>query len=101
MRQVHDVVVPKDAKPARYVVDRVGTPDPANSQYFVMDIVNDFDARVAVARLGAYYRQRGKEQLSKEVFDALEETKAAHQAHVESLNPKQKKSTSKKDKVIT
>lgn len=97
MRPRHDVGVPKDAKPDRYVVDRTGTPDPGDSEYWVLDLVHDFDARVVLAKLGNLYTQRGKEQLAKECFDQLHATQAAHQAHVEKLNPKQKKTTKKEN----
>lgn len=97
MRLGHDVVVPKEAKPDRYVVDRTGTPDPSDTEYWVLDLVHDIDARVVLAKLGSLYRMRGKEQLAKECFDQLHATQAAHQAHVEKMNPKTKKSTKREN----
>lgn len=92
-------MVPKEAKPDRYVVDRTGTPDPESAEYFVVNLVHDFDGRVAVAKLGNLYAQRGKPQLAQECFDALHATQAAHAEHVERMNPKQKKKSTKRENV--
>lgn len=80
----------KPAKPERYVVDRIGTPDPASSEYFVLDIVNDWMAREVLAMLGNKYRQHNLEVRSKECFDALHATLEAHQQYWERRNPKKK-----------
>lgn len=80
----------KPATPERYLVDKTGTPDPSNSEYFVMDIVNDFDARVALAFLGRAYEKRGMEVRAQECFGALAKTVDAHQAMCEAKNPKGK-----------
>jgi len=79
--------MPKPAKPDRYVVDRIGAPDPASTEYFVLDVVNDWQAREALAYLGNKYRQRGHEVKSKECFDFLDFTLPAHRAVMEARNP--------------
>lgn len=85
----------KPARPDRYVVDRVGTPDPATSEYFVLDLVQDWRAREAVANLGNYYRRDGRLQLAEECFLALHETKEAHRAVMEARNPQKKRGAKK------
>jgi len=89
------VVTAKPARPDRYVVDRMGTSDPATSEYFVLDIVNDWQAREAVARLGNMYRQHGKAQLAEECFAALKATNDAHGKIMEARNPQRKKGSKK------
>ena len=81
----------KPAKPERYLVDRIGTPDPASTEYYVLDIVNDWQAREALAGLGNKYRRRGLEVRAKECFDHLHATNEAHRKVMESRNPQQKK----------
>lgn len=90
---------PKPAKPDRYVVDRVGTPDPESSQYFVLDVVNDWVAREYLARLGNGYRQRGQEVRAQECFDLLDSTLKAHAAVMEARQPNRKKTSAKKENV--
>lgn len=89
----------RPAKPERYQVDRIGTPDPPSSSYFVLDIVNDLTARNAVAQLGNLYRREGLDVRAQEAFDALHETQDAHRRIIEARNPKKKKTT-KADKAI-
>lgn len=79
----------KPAKPDRYVVDRVGTADPASSEYFVLDVVNDWRAREALAYLGNQYRQSGQNVKAQECWDQLSATLPAHRAVMEARNPKQ------------
>lgn len=42
--------------PDRYLVDRRGTPDPESSQYYVLDVIHDLDARIALWFLVNRYR---------------------------------------------
>lgn len=64
----------REAKPDRYLVDRIGKPDPDASVYFVLDVVHDLTAREALAYLGNQYRRRNQRQLSQECFDLLDAT---------------------------
>lgn len=82
--------MPKDAKPDRYVVDRIGTPDPSSSQYYVLDVVNDWVAREVLAMLGNKYRQRGHDVKAQECFDLLNQTLEAFAAVMEARNPPRK-----------
>lgn len=79
------------AKPDRYVVDRIGTPDPEGTEYFVLDLVHDFDCRAALAQLGNSYRRRNQDQKAQECFDALAASQSAHAAFVERRNELYKK----------
>jgi len=79
--------MPKPAKPDRYVVDRIGTPDPPSAEYFVMDVVHDWQAREALAYLGNKYRQHGYQVKAQECFDHLHATLPAHAAVMERRNP--------------
>lgn len=68
----------KEALPERYVVDRIGTPDPAESQYYVLDIVTDTAARVALRRVVRDYRATGQHVRADELTKALDDTADAH-----------------------
>lgn len=85
--------MPKPAKPDRYVVDRVGTADPPSTEYYVLDVVNDWIAREILARLGSRYREKGQEVRASECFALLDSTLEAHRVVMESRNPTQKKTT--------
>lgn len=76
----------RPAHPDRYTVDRIGTPDPSASAYYVLDLVHDFDARVAVAGLIRHYEMRGFDQKAAQAKQALEETKEAHAAAIAERN---------------
>lgn len=89
--------MPKPAKPDRYLVDRTGTPDPPSSEYFVLDVVNDWQAREALAYLGNKYRQRGSQVKAEECFAVLDATLPAHGAVMEARNPRPKKGRSKRE----
>lgn len=93
--------MPKPAKPDRYQVDRVGTPDPATSQYYVLDVVNDWTAREALAYLGNRYRQRGLEVRARECFDLLHETLEEHKAYWEARQVAEKKTKRRKKEIVT
>lgn len=75
----------KEALPPRYTVDRKGVSDPEAAEYYVLDVVHDRHARVALARLASLYRQYGQETAAEEAFDLLNRTSAAHQKVVEDL----------------
>lgn len=47
--------------PERYEIHRRGTPDPDNSALVVLDVVNDFCARVALRMLVRSYRTMGRD----------------------------------------
>lgn len=87
--------MPKPAKPARFVVDRIGTPDPDTSQYYVLDVVNEWQAREILAFLGNKYRRQGQEVKAEECFDLLHATQDAHAAMWEARNPPRKNSAKK------
>ena len=78
------------AKPDRYQVGKVGTQDPPGTEYYVLDVVNDWIAREILARLGARYRDKGMEVRAKECFDLLQSTLDAHRQVMEARNPKPK-----------
>jgi hypothetical protein len=92
--------VAKDAKPDRYVVDRIGSPDPASSEYYVLDVTNDRHARTVLGLLIRYYRQYGQQIAADEIEHMLAETQAAHAKIIQdrfyARNPNAKKSTSKR-----
>jgi hypothetical protein len=81
----------KDAKPSRYQVDRIGTPDPDNCQYYVLDVVNDAESRFILRRLVKSYRVLGASIKADELEAFLDSTQAAFAASVESRNPQQRK----------
>ena len=87
--------MPKEAKPDRYTVDRVGTPDPARSEYYVLDVVHDFEARVALRGLARRYRRLELNVRADELDRLLDDTESTFRAIVEARNPKQKKASKK------
>lgn len=78
----------KDALPIRYVVDRKGTPDPIDSEYYVLEIVHDPAARVLLRRLVRDYRSHGQHVRAEELAKALDETAEAHIQALQRLAPK-------------
>ena len=86
----------KNAKPDRYLVDKIGIGDPEPSEFYVLNITQDADAREAMAYLGRRYQQHRKDQLSRECFDLLDATLPAFAAVMEARQPK-KKSGGKKE----
>lgn len=64
----------RPALPDRYLVDRVGTPDPESSRYYVIDVMHDLDARVALRQLINKYRHRGPSVRADELETLLDET---------------------------
>lgn len=86
----------KDALPIRYVVDRKGTPDPTDSQYYVLDMVHDTAARALLRRLVRDYRSHGQHVRADELEKALDDTAEAHVQALQQLAPKGKWPASKK-----
>lgn len=86
----------KDALPVRYVVDRKGTPDPADAEYYVIDLVHDAQARVTLRRLVRDYRGHALHVRADELEKALEATAEAHVQALQQLAPKGKWPASKK-----
>jgi len=78
----------KAALPERYVVDRIGTPDPATSEYYVLDLVHDTSARVLLQRLVRDYRRCGQHVRADELAKALDDTAEAHVRALQQLAPK-------------
>ena len=68
----------KDALPERYMVDRVGTPDPADAVYYVLDLAHDSAARVALRRLVRDYRGHGRHVQADELEKALDDSADTH-----------------------
>jgi hypothetical protein len=69
--------VAKEALPARYIVDRRGTPDPVDSEYYVLDVMHDFEARVALRGLVRKYRYYGPSVKADELEKLLNDTDQA------------------------
>lgn len=66
--------VAQQALPDRYEVHRRGTPDPATARYYVLDMANDFAARVALRTLVRGYRLVGRSAAAHELEEALDAT---------------------------
>lgn len=88
----------RDAKPEHFKVDRTGGL-PANGAYFVLDLVNDFEARVALAKLGSNYERIGQDVRAQEAFQALKDSAEAHAAVCEARNPRAKSSRAKREDI--
>ena len=57
---------------------RKGTADPANSQYYVLDVVNDYQARAQLRGLVRAYRLYGSSVAADELEKLLDGTVDAH-----------------------
>lgn len=68
----------KKATPSRFMVERVGTPDPETSEYYVLDVVQDQEARAALRGLVRRYRVLGAPMKADELETLLDETDSAH-----------------------
>jgi hypothetical protein len=75
--------------PDRYEVTRRGTPDPDASQYFVVDVVHDWSARVALQRLVALYLMQGLTIHAQELQQFLDSTKDAAVRVIAAQQPEQ------------
>lgn len=80
----------KDACPERYRVDRVGTPDPPDSQYFVLDVVHDRHAREVLMMLIRKYRFMGPSARADELERLLQESEADFARNVRARTQKVK-----------
>lgn len=78
----------REAWPSNMMVGRRGSPLPPDSQYFVLDLVYDHEARVVVARLGRRYDDAGQQIKAEQCWQALDESQDAHQAYCERRYPK-------------
>lgn len=72
----------KEALPVRYRVGRVGTPDPESSQYYVLDVVNDYQARAQLRGLVRVYRTYGSTSAADELEKLLDDTAEDHKKAV-------------------
>lgn len=81
----------RPALPIRYLVDRTGTSDPPAATYYVLDVVHDFDARVALQMLVRFYRGRDMDVRADELQGLLRDTVEAHRQFVIRTNPKRSK----------
>lgn len=79
---VTDSPVLRDATPARFKVGRRGTPDPENSRYYVLDVVNDYQARAQLQGLIRAYRLYGSSVAADELEKLLADTLQDHKAMV-------------------
>ena len=70
----------------RYEVGIVGTPDPPGSQYVVLNLVGDIEARVAVAKLANRYEQMGAPSQANDLRQMLERSQEADRAFYEKRN---------------
>lgn len=74
----------------RYEVEVIGTPDPPQSQYMVLNLVHDFEARVSLWMLARNYDRAGQPARATEVRRMLKETEQAHAEAMKAKNPKEK-----------
>jgi hypothetical protein len=75
----------------RYEVSVRGTPDPPNSEYWVLDIANDYEARVALWFLVRGYRLASRHTVADELEKALKDSDAAHRKLYEQPEVKAKR----------
>lgn len=88
----------KSATPARYEVDRRGTPDPESSEYYVLDVVNDYQARAQLRGLVRAYRLYGSSVAADELEQLLDRTAPIHAAIVEARQEQLKKTKKSRGK---
>lgn len=79
----------KDAKPDRYVVERRGSPDPQDSEYYVLDLVHDHFAREVAWMLVRKYRSasNGTSVRADELEKLLNDTNEPFIRNIEARNP--------------
>lgn len=82
------------AVPDRYEVSRRGTPDPDNSRYVVLDVVNNWPARAAVQRLANLYLLAGAPMQAQELERHLADTQEAAVEVIKASRPESPKSKS-------
>lgn len=80
-----------DALPDRHQVEIRGTPGPPNSRYYVLDYVNDLEARIILRRLVTNYRRLKMDIRADELERALNESEKDVAAWVEARNAAAKK----------
>ena len=79
------------AVPDRYEVSRRGTPDPDNSRYVVLDVVNNWPARQAVQRLANLYLLAGAPMQAQELERFLADTQEAAVEVIRASQPQPQK----------
>lgn len=77
----------KPALPSRYEVDRRGTPDPPNCDYYVLDAVNDYQARYCLRMYVNALRNKGNHTRAEEIEAGLAASSDAHQKAMSVNNP--------------
>jgi hypothetical protein len=81
---------PNRSNPSRFEVKRQG-PDPDGSIYYVVDIVYDQYARVAMQRLASLYRNFHQREKAEHIEWLLDKTKESHFSFIDAKYPKRKK----------
>lgn len=83
----------KDALPDRYRVDRIGTPDPSDAEYFVLDVVHDQHARQVLWMLVRAYRNSnqahnagGQSSRADELERLLKDTTEPSMSYIQARN---------------
>lgn len=81
------------ALPSRYEVERRGTPDPPDCDYYVLDAVHDYEARYMLRMYVNALRTKGKTDRADELEAGLNASRDAHQKSMSRNNapPKTKK----------
>jgi hypothetical protein len=82
--------IPEQCNPARFEVTRKGTPDPVNSVYYVVDMVYDQYARIALQRLASLYRGFGQSTKADHIEWLLDATKQDHFSFMDVKYPKKR-----------
>jgi len=77
--------------PERFTVQRIGTPDPPGSNYYVLNVTSDHHARVALRALARGYRLYGSKAAADELEQYLNDTQPDHQAFVVARDQAMKK----------
>lgn len=75
------------ALPSRYEVERRGTPDPPNCDYYVLDAVHEYEARYILWMYVNALRKRGNTTKADEIAAGLTASKDAHEKAMSANNP--------------
>lgn len=73
----------REALPDRYLVAKRGTQDPESSQYYVLDVIHDGQARAQLRGLVRAYRLYGSSVAADELEAFLDATQQSHRETVE------------------
>lgn len=82
--------MPKPAIPNRYEVERRGTPDPPDCDYYVLDAVYDYQARYCLRMYVNALRNKGNTTKADEIEAGLAASADAHQKAMSANNPEPK-----------